>query len=180
MAANSTIYRGKIQLSDVDRGCYEQLELTLAQHPSETGERLVARILAYALCYEQGLTFTKGICEGDSPDISYQLPGEKMKLWVEAGEPSAERMLTACRKAEQVELFLYAKHPWRWEQTHLESLRAMPNLKITLLPGDQLTAVSTGMKRGFDWSVTVTDGVVYLDTGGVSAEFELKQLLDPR
>jgi uncharacterized protein YaeQ len=69
MALTPTIYRVSIHLSHIDRGCYEHLQATVARHPSETAERLVARLLAYALCYEPDLVFTKGIAAGDEPDL---------------------------------------------------------------------------------------------------------------
>ncbi|OQX45333.1 MAG: hypothetical protein B0D86_03820, partial [Candidatus Sedimenticola endophacoides] len=89
MAANSTLYRIRVDLSDVDRALYERLDLRLAHHPSETVQRLVARAIAYCLCYTPELEFTRGICEGDTPDI--RLPGNhaRMALWVEVGQASA-------------------------------------------------------------------------------------------
>ena len=48
MALPATIYRVDIQLSDLDRDRYESLQTTVARHPSETAERLVVRLLAYA------------------------------------------------------------------------------------------------------------------------------------
>lgn len=177
MADKSTIYRGTVQLSDVDRNCYEALELTLAQHPSETTERLIARIIAYALNYEEGLSFSKGICDGDTPDIILESPGEKMKRWIEVGEASVERLTMACRKANKVKLYFYAKQPWRWEQANLEKLSGLTNLTIIRIPYELLTALSQSLQRNFDWTLTVTDGVIYLDTGNRAEELELVRLL---
>jgi uncharacterized protein YaeQ len=69
MALPSTIYRATVALADTDREVYEQLQLTIAQHPSETAERLLGRLLAYALCYEEELVFTRGIASGSEPDL---------------------------------------------------------------------------------------------------------------
>ncbi len=69
MALPSTIHRATIQLADIDSDRYESLQATVARHPSETAERLTARLLAYALCFEEGLVFTRGIAAGDEPDL---------------------------------------------------------------------------------------------------------------
>ena len=49
MALKATVVRAELQISDMDRHYYATHPLTLAQHPSETDERLVVRLLAFAL-----------------------------------------------------------------------------------------------------------------------------------
>ena len=61
MALGATIYKIKIALSDLDRQRYETLGLTVAQHPSETLERMMARVLVYCLNAEENLAFGKGL-----------------------------------------------------------------------------------------------------------------------
>src|SRR5512136_652890 len=104
MALPSTIYRTTIQLSDIDRGVYETLQASVARHPSETEERLVARLLASALCYEDGLQFTRGICVGEEPDLWSIGPDGRVTLWVEVGLPEPERLIKAARHVERVVL----------------------------------------------------------------------------
>ncbi|MRR29214.1 hypothetical protein EG834_02505, partial [bacterium] len=81
MALPSTIYKAAIQLSDIDRGVYESLQATVAKHPSETDERLVARLLAWAIFNEPELAFTKGLCVADEPDIWVKGPDGRVRLW---------------------------------------------------------------------------------------------------
>ena len=104
MALPTTIYRVNIQLSDVDRGVYEPLQSTVARHPSETEERLVARLLAYALFFEPELAFTKGISAVDEPDLWLKGPDGRVLLWVEVGMPEADRIIKAGRHTERVAL----------------------------------------------------------------------------
>ncbi|MCG8427784.1 MAG: YaeQ family protein [Chromatiales bacterium] len=168
MADKSTIYRGKIGLADSDQGRFETLELTVAQHPSETRERVIARILAYALCYQEDLQLGKGVCDGEMPDIYLQPPGEKMQRWIEVGEPTPERLQAACRKADQVILFLYGKRPWRWQEQHLQKLADYKNLIITLLPGELLQPLSEQLQRSFHWSLNISDNQAYLYPEGLN------------
>ncbi|MES9965473.1 MAG: YaeQ family protein [Candidatus Sedimenticola sp. 20ELBAFRAG] len=173
MADKSTIYKARLHLSDVDRDCYQQFDLTLACHPSETRQRLVARLLAYALCYEEELAFTKGICEGETPDIWLQRPGEKMSRWIEVGQPSPERLETACKRAGEVTLFLYGKRRERWLQANLDRLTVLTNLTIIPLSDELLDSLSGNLKRSLEWSVTVTDGMLYLDSDGANHQEQL-------
>ncbi len=104
MALPSTIYKTTIQLADIDRGRYETLQATVAQDPSETEERLVARLLASAVFNEDDLTFTKGLCATDEPDLWVKGGDGRVRLWVEVGLPDAERIVKASRHAERVAL----------------------------------------------------------------------------
>ncbi len=99
MALPSTIYRTTVQLADIDRSIYETLQTTVARHPSETEERLIARLLALALFYEPDLGFTKGISATDEPDLWLKGADGRVQLWVEVGLPDAERIIKAARHA---------------------------------------------------------------------------------
>src|SRR4051812_15158853 len=119
MALPSTIYRAALQLSDTDRGIYETLQFTLARHPSETAERLVLRLLAYAVCYSPELAFTKGVGAGDEPDLWVKGADDRTALWVEVGTPEPERLLKAARHAGRVVLVAAAANRYRWDEQHL-------------------------------------------------------------
>ena len=166
MALKSTVYRFNIALSDVDRGCYEQLELRLARHPSETVQRLIARALAFALFYHPDLQFSRGICDGETPDILFQQPGQKMQLWIEVGLPSAERITSACKKARQVILLTYGSSLIRWQDTHGAKLQGLENLTLLQLDQNLVEALESRIERTSTWSLTINDGHLYLDAGG--------------
>ncbi|MFA5517348.1 MAG: YaeQ family protein [Desulfuromonadales bacterium] len=176
MALPPTIYRVSIQLADLDRNCYEQLQFTVARHPSETAERLVARLLAYALCQEEGLAFTKGIGAGDEPDLWAKGPDGRVRLWVEVGLPDPERLLRAVRHAEQVALFACGGNRWRWEKEHLSRLIGIANLTVYGLAGDFLQQIADQLQRAIAWSLTVTEGNLYLTVGETTLEAPLTVL----
>ncbi len=173
MALGSTVHRATINLSDVDLGIYTELQLTVARHPSETAERLVARLLAYAICYQEELEFTKGISEGDTPDIWTRDLDGRITHWIEVGLPTPERITTACKKAARVTLFLFGRHSRRWVQMHREKLDILDRLTTFELPEALLEAAVDDLHRSINWSITLTEGILYLSTDNQSLDVEL-------
>lgn len=170
MALPSTIYKATIQLSDIDRSCYETLQVTVAQHPSETEERLVARLLAYAICYEDGLTFTKGLCASDEPDIWVKSGDNRVQLWVEVGLPDAERIIKASRHAERVTLLACGRALANWEQQQFPILATITNLTIITVAPEFITGLVERLGRSITWSLTITEGLCYLTLGEETLE----------
>jgi len=106
MAAGATLYHLQIELSDVDRGVYETLDLRLAQHPSESMPYLLARTLAYSLLYEEGIAFSKGgLSSTDEAPLSVRDPQGNLRVWVEIGTPSADRLHKASKASPRVVVF---------------------------------------------------------------------------
>lgn len=176
MADAALVYRGTVQLADADRGLYTELRIATALHPSETPERLAARILAYCLHHEPDIAFTKGICDGDTPDLWVLEPGGGIACWVEVGLPSAERLLKAARRARQVVLYAYGPVLHHWERQELPRLKKAANLVVHLIDMAFLEEVAALLERGFAWTLTVADGVLYLDIGGRLLQTELRRL----
>ena len=114
MALKATIYKASIQIADMDRGVYLNPTLTIAQHPSETEERLMMRLLAYALQvpaddHQGALVMARGLSDTDEPDLwQHDLTGQLMH-WIEVGQPQDDRRLAkACGRADRVTLYAYA------------------------------------------------------------------------
>jgi uncharacterized protein YaeQ len=170
MALPSKIYRASIQLSDIDRGLYESLQATVAQHPSETEERLVARLLAYAICYESDLVFTKGLCAADEPDIWVKGADGRVQLWVEVGLPEADRIIKASRISERVVLLACGKALSNWNQQQLPKLEKIANLTIINIDPLFISKLASVLERSINWSVTITEGLLYLTIGTDSYE----------
>jgi uncharacterized protein YaeQ len=170
MALPSTIYRTNLQISDIDRGVYETLQITVAQHPSETEERLVARLLAMAIFYEPDLTFTKGISATDEPDIWVVGPDGKTLVWVEVGLPEADRIIKAGRHSEKVALLACGKALPIWEQLHLHKLDKIKNLTVVSVEQSFISALASQLERSINWSITITEGALYLTSGTITYE----------
>jgi uncharacterized protein YaeQ len=170
MALPSTIYRANIQISDIDRNVYETLQAAVARHPSETGERLVARLLAYALFHEEGLEFTRGISASDEPDLWSKGPDGRVTAWVEVGLPEAERLIKAARHAERVALLACGSSLPVWERLQLPKLAGVTNLSLTTLDQNFINRLVTLLERTISWEITVSGGTLYLQVAGQSLE----------
>jgi len=170
MANPSTIYRVTIQLSDIDRGIYEALQATVARHPSETEERLVARLLAYALFYEEELLFTKGIAVGDEPDLWSKGPDGRVLLWVEVGLPEPERLIKSARHAGRVAVLACGNSLLNWERLKFPKLAGVANLSITNLDQGFISRLVALLARSITWDITITEGTLYLQIAGESLE----------
>lgn len=162
MALPSKVYKTSIQLSDVDRGIYETLQATVAQHPSETEERLVARLLAYAIFHEPELTFTKGISATDEPDLWMKGADGRVRLWVEVGLPEPDRIIKASRHSERVALLACGRALANWEQQHLPKLEKLANLTVISIDQAFINKLASQLERSINWAITITEGAFYL------------------
>src|SRR5213592_3477949 len=105
MALTATIYHFQITLSDVDRGVYQALDLRVARHPSETMRYLLARVLAYCLCHEEGIAFSRGLSTTEEPAVwSHDAQGS-LRLWIEIGTPTADRLHRASKASPRLVVF---------------------------------------------------------------------------
>jgi uncharacterized protein YaeQ len=179
MALPPTIYRVALQLADADRNRYQRLTATVARHPSETTERLVARLLAFALCYREGLVFTRGVSAGDEPDLWLKGGDDRVQLWLEVGLPDAERLLKAARHAERVILLACGKGLPRWRDVQLPRLGRADNLSVFALDQDFLHQLGARVERGIDWEVTRSGGSLYLTSGDTTLETVVRHLGGP-
>lgn len=179
MALPSTIYRAVIQLSHVDRGVYETIQATLARHPSETAERMVLRLLAYAVCYEPELVFTRGIGAGDEPDLWVKGPDDRVALWIEVGTPEPERLLKAVRHAGRVVLLAGGSNRSRWDEQNLARLTGVSNLTIMGLDFFHVKQLASSLERSIAWDVTVTGGALYVTSAGETLDVSLELLAGP-
>ena len=170
MALPSTVYKAAIQLSDVDQGVYESLQVTVAQHPSETEERLVARLVAFAIFFQPELTFTKGLCVADEPDIWVKGPDGRVRLWVEVGLPDADRIVKASRHAERVALLACGRALPNLSLQHLPKLEKLANLTVVTVDQSFITSLAAQLERFITWSITITGGTLFLTVGGMTLE----------
>lgn len=174
MALPSRVFKATIQLSDIDRGVYESLQTTVAQHPSETEERLVARLLALAIFYEPELGFTKGLSATDEPDIWIKGPDDRVRLWVEVGLPDADRIIKASRHSGRVALLACGRAIANWSQLHLPKVAKIGNLTVITLEPAFIATIVTELERAINWTITITEGILYLAIGDITHETALQ------
>ncbi|MDY0191311.1 MAG: YaeQ family protein [Desulfuromonas sp.] len=176
MALPATIYRVAIELSDVDRNYYTHLATTVARHPSETAERLVARLIAYALSHNEQLVFTKGICDGDEPDLWTKSLDGQLIDWIEVGLPEAKRLVKAGKHSEQVVLFAYGSSFERWLEASRKQLLTMKNLQLFFLSAELLNFLVAQLQRSVEWQFTRSDKTLYITCATESIVAELLEI----
>ncbi len=169
MALTATLYTFDIALSDVDRGVYEQLAIKAACHPSESEEYLLTRVLAYCLEFTEGISFSKGgISDPDDPAIVVKDLTGAWKSWVEIGAPDAARLHLASKASPRVAVYTH-KDPRLLLRTY-EGARIHKAEQIALFAVDRdlLAALAERLDRRNTWTLSVTDGTIYIDVGGAS------------
>ncbi|MEP4258606.1 MAG: YaeQ family protein, partial [Rhizobiaceae bacterium] len=161
MALKATIYKATLNIADMDRHYYADHHLTIAQHPSETDERMMIRLLAFALNAGEHLEFTKGLSTDDEPELWQKSLSDEIKLWIELGLPEEGRLRKACNRARQVILYTYGGRavPLWWEKHH-SKLSRFDNLTIVNLPQEATDALTTLAHRSMSLQITIHDGVV--------------------
>ena len=184
LALKSTIYKAQLQIADMDRGVYAEHSLTLALHPSETEERLLIRLLAFALHVPQDdhrgmLEPARGLADADQPDLwQHDLSGQLVQ-WIELGQPDERRLAKACGRAEQVVVYSYSAATPIWWAAIANKVTRLTNLSVWQIPADEAKALAALAKRGMQWQVTVQDGMVWVNDGGESLEITPQALIRP-
>lgn len=168
MALNATVCKAMLNIADMDRQYYQEHSLTLAQHPSENNERLMVRLVAFALNASDSLEFTRGLSSDDEPEIWEKTLTNEISLWVELGLPDESRIRKACNRAHHVRVYTYGGRTvsiW-WNKIH-GKLSRFHNLEVINLPQDATRALCEFAGKSMHLQCTVQDGQV-----GVSDEHQ--------
>ena len=171
MALKSTVYKVLLNIADMDRDYYADHNLTLACHPSETEERLMVRVLAFALFASDDLQFTRGLSSEDEPDLwQKDLTGDILH-WIELGMPDETRIRKACHRARRVTVICYGDFaPPVWWDKIRGSLQRFDNLTVLHLPSATSEALAGLAERGMELQVSLQDGVAWLSAGDAQVE----------
>jgi uncharacterized protein YaeQ len=159
--------RFEIALADSDRGIYEQLDLRVAQHPSESERYLIARVLARALEHAEGLEFSKaGVSDDTEPAlVQKNLRGEWV-AWIEIGNPSADRLHKASKLAPRVVVYAFKQVPHMLEEIRDRKVHRASELELFSIPPEFLDGVAGTLDRINKWDLSVSGGAVYLTVAG--------------
>ena len=163
MATKPTIYKLKISLSDLNRNYYDTLNLTVAQHPSETVERMMVRILAYCINAQEHLVFAKGMNADDEPDIWARTLDDQISLWIDVGEPAVDRIKKSSRLARALKIYCFnSKSDVWWGQAQ----EKISQLKVSVFRFQWLDiqTLAAMAQRTMEISVTITGDSAYVAT----------------
>lgn len=176
MALKATICKAELNIADMDRGYYADHALTLAQHPSENDERLMLRVLAFALYAHEHLAFTKGLSDPDEPDLWQKDLTGQIERWIDLGQPDETRIRKAAGRAGQVVVLCYgnAATPW-WEgiAPKLERTRNVSVRRFVVAEGSSLAPF---VQKSMTLQCTVQDGQLWLSDGERSAQIDVVTL----
>jgi len=163
MALKATIFKAELQISDMGRNYYHDHTLTIARHPSETDERMMVRLLAFALHAHEALTFANGMGIDDEPDLWQKDLTGAIDLWIDVGQPDEKRIRKACGRAKQVFIYSYGGKSvsgWR-EQIHGKNERA-GNLTTINLPAAASQSLTMLVQRSMQIQCTIQDGQIWV------------------
>jgi len=163
MALKATIFKAELQIADMDRNYYRDHALTIARHPSETDERMMVRLLAYALHASETLSFGKGLSTDDEPDLWRKDLTGAIELWIEVGQPDEKRIRRACGRAREVFVYSYGGQGaaiW-WDQIG-GKLERNGNLTVVTVPAASSQALARLAQRNMQLHCSIQEGQISL------------------
>ena len=170
MASNASIFKATLQIADMDRQYYQDHTLTLARHPSETDERMMVRLLAFALHAHEALSFGRGVSAEEEPAVWLKDLTGAIDLWIEVGQPDEKIIRRACGRAKQVCIYTYGGRgadQW-WEK----------NLAIMNLPLDGSRALATLAQPSMQLQCTIQEGQIWMADEANSTHMTVTMLKD--
>ena len=171
MALTATIYNFAIELADVDRGVYETLAIKVAQHPSETEERLVTRVLAYCLEYTDGIAFSRGgISDPDEPAITVRDLTGSIQSWIEVGAPDAARLHKASKASPKVSVYIEKAPVIYLRQLAGERIHRAESIIVASIERAVIDELVAQLDRRMTFSLSVTDSHLFISLAGGSVD----------
>jgi uncharacterized protein YaeQ len=165
MALTATVYQLTVELSHVDRGVYETLDLRVARHPSESAEYMLARVLAYCLEYCEGIAFTEGVSSGDEPAVVVRDLTGRITAWIEVGLPAADRLHRGHKLAGRAAVYTHRDVRQWLAQVRGERIHRAGAIAVIAFDPPTITAAAACLERRAAVTLSVMDGQLYLGIG---------------
>ncbi|WP_404297519.1 YaeQ family protein [Halomonas sp.] len=175
MALKASIHKVQLQIADMDRHYYNEHSLTVARHPSETNERMMLRLLAFARHAHPDLAFGRGVSAEDEPDLWRRSLTGDIELWIQLGQPDEREIRRACGRARQVVLYTYGGQGSRlWWEPLANKLRSLSNLTVIDVDSQSVTELGRLAARGMELNATLQDGMMWLATPETSVDVSVE------
>lgn len=175
MALKPTIYKFKISVSDLDRDYFDAIDLIVAQHPSETLERMMARVLAFCIEARENLAFTKGLSSPDEPDIWARSLSDQIELWIDVGEPAPDRIKKATRLAQRVAVYSFNSKSGAWWSQENKNFAAL-NVEVFQFKWQEIQALAALVERTMNFSITISASTAFIATSKGECEVSWQPL----
>ena len=177
MALKSTIFKVELSIADVERGYYRDHSLRIARHPSETDERMMVRILAFALHADELLEFGRGLSSEDEPDLVRRDLTGIIEEWIDVGLPDERELRKACGRARRVHVIAYGGRAVDlWWQAARATLEKQASLDVREIGAEESRALAAMAGRNMSLQVTIQHGHIMVTDGQGSVDLELKIL----
>ena len=164
MALKATIYKADLNISDMDRGYYASHNLTIARHPSETDERMMLRVLAFAVHATDTLAFGRGISDEDDASLWQKSLIDEIELWIDLGLPDEKRIRKMSQRGEAAWIYAYGsgKQAEMWFENNRATIQRFENLHVVHVSGETMTALAAMAERTMQLQCTIQDGEIWL------------------
>jgi len=181
MALKATIYKAQIQLADMDRNIYGDHNVTIARHPSETDERMMIRLLAFALNvpaddHQGNLEFAKDLWDTDEPSLWQKDLTGQIVQWIDLGQPDDKRIMKSAPRAERTAVYSYTSSTPIWWNGIANKITRASNVTVWQIPAEQSQQLATLAQRTMQLQVTVQDGAMWVGDGAQSIEITPQRL----
>jgi uncharacterized protein YaeQ len=180
MALKATIYKADLSIADMDRNYYQEHALTIARHPSETDERVMIRLLAFALHADPALTYGKDLFDVEEPALWLKDLTGAIDLWIEVGQPDERRLMKAAGRAEHVIVYSYSATSNIWFKGLASKLERARKISIINIPAETSSQLEQMAQRSMQLQCTIQDGQVWLTDGERTVQVEREVLLAER
>lgn len=170
MAVTATVHRFELELSDIDRGVYESLDLRTARHPSEDEARLIVRVLARVIAHEPGLEFGRGLANVEDPALWARTPTGEIATWIDVGIPSADRLHRAAKRADRVLVFTHKLETALRKAWTSRVIHRADAIEVVRVPTEFVQSLADNLQRSVQWYVTLQDGVVSVAQGELNVQ----------
>ncbi len=172
MAIKATVCKATLQIADMDRNYYADHALILARHPSETDERMMVRLLAFALYAEEYLTFAQGMSNDDEPDLWCKDLTGAIQTWISVGLPDERLIRKACGRSNQVVLIAYGRSADIWWNENRDKMQRQSNLTVLKLTTETTQALAAWAQRNMALQCNIQEGDIMLtsDAGMIEVE----------
>jgi uncharacterized protein YaeQ len=180
MAQKATVFKAELQVSDLDRHYYQTHALTLARHSSETDERMMVRLLAFALNADPVLTFGNGLSTADEPDLWQRDLTGQITHWIDVGVPDPKLIRRAAGRSKQVSVYTYGRGAEKWWGDHQGALARLDNLTVTHLAAESTQALASLAERTMRIHCLIQDGQVSVSADDAAIEVGIDVLQEAK
>ena len=177
MALKSSVHKVTLTVSDTERHHYNTYSFTVACHPSETEGRLCLRLAAFALYADEKLTFTRGLCAADEPDLWQMDDTGLIERWVDLGWPDEKRLAKACGQSGEVVVIAYGRHTAPWWQALGDKVARFKKLTVLDAGETIIEQLAPLAKTNMELTATISDGNLWFGSDALTVEIPLNYLM---